>query len=84
MFRHSNNYSVKLTGRAGLVYSEGSKHMFVDSELLAGPTFDIVVFGDSIKSWAPPHQSEAISAEDVLRIRGNIAEALNSMRVDWQ
>ena len=83
MFRQKE-YSVKLTGRAGLVYSEGSRSMLIDSELLTGPEFDVVVFADSLKNWEAPFHIEPVSEADVSRIRANISEALSNMRIDWQ
>lgn len=82
--RRTRDYSVKLTGRAGIIYEEGPKKMLIDSELLSGPTFDVVVFLDSIRAWEPPFDAEPLSAADITRIKANVAESLNHMRVDWQ
>lgn len=83
MFR-SKGYAVKLTGRAGLIYTDGSRTMHIDSELLSGPDFDIVIFEDSLKNWDPPFAAEPVSEAEIAQIRKNISKALGKMRVDWQ
>jgi hypothetical protein len=77
-------FQVKLTGRAGIVYREGDRSMQVDSEMLVGPRFDMVVFTDSIKAWEPPDECVPVSEEDKARIRANITKELNNLRIDWQ
>jgi hypothetical protein len=77
-------YSVRLTGRAGLIYSEGPKTMRIDSELLTGPEFDIVIYRDSIRSWDARSDQELLSESDIGRIEANISASLSKMRIDWQ
>ena len=77
-------YKVKLTGRAGLIYSEGKKRMRVDSELLGARNADMVIWSSSIEKWEPPHEAERVSLEDKLRIRENISKSLKRLRVIWQ
>lgn len=84
MWFKRRSYRVKLTGRAGLIYSEGSKSMVLDSEMLGGHKFDMVIFTGSIKAWQPPNESEQISQEDKIRIKGNITKELGNLRIDWQ
>lgn len=84
MWFKRTSYRVELTGRAGLIYSESGKSMLVDSEMLTGPKFDMVIFADSIKAWQPPNANEQISQEDKNRIKGNIMTALSKLRIDWQ
>lgn len=77
-------FSVRVTGRAGLIYREGDRVMRVDSEILVGPDFDYVIWLDSIDAWEPPHDGEPITAADKERIRANIAKELSTWRIDWQ
>ena len=79
-----STFKVRMRGRAGLEYIEGQKMMAVDSETLVGPNFDLVIYADSIKRWAPPHDAEEISEADLERIRTNIGAALGDLRIDWQ
>ena len=76
-------FRVKLTGRAGLVYEEAGKSLGVDSEMLAGPRFDIVIYENSIKHWQPPHENEALSEHEKARIKGNIIKEPKRLRIDW-
>jgi hypothetical protein len=77
-------YSVKPTGRAGLVYTEGNKRMEIDSEMLAGPDCDMVVYLDSMTRWAPPHEAIPVTPDDQARIRENIRQAFSKLRMEWQ
>jgi uncharacterized protein (UPF0261 family) len=83
-FKSKKTYAVKFQGRAGIVYQEGDKQMSVDSELLAGSNYDIVIFTNTIRNWQPPYEQAVLSENDKLRIRDNIAEALKKLRIDWQ
>jgi len=76
-------YEVKMTGRAGLIYSEGPRRMRIDSEVQS-TQIDMIIFGRSIQQWEPPHQDEKLSTADILRIRENISKALRHLRVMWQ
>jgi hypothetical protein len=66
MFGRKKDFKLKLTGRAGLIYEENGKSMRVDSEMLVGPTHDIVIYKDSIKSWAPPFEAEVIDEKNAV------------------
>lgn len=76
MFWRKKDFKLKLTGRAGLIYEENGKSMRVDSEMLVGPTHDIVIYKDSIKSWEPPFEAETLSADGKNRILKNIISEL--------
>ena len=84
MIFRSEPFKVRMTGRAGIVYEEGPRSMEIDSEMLAGPDFDIVIYTESIKRWRPPHESEAITDDVKSRIKANLAESLPRLRIDWQ
>jgi hypothetical protein len=77
-------FKLKVTGRAGLIYSEAGKSMRIDSEMLVGPTYDIVIYKDSIASWEPPFESESLTAEEKERILANVKAHLErqSYKVD--
>lgn len=64
-------YSVKLLGRAGLIYTEGSKSVRIDSEILMGPDA-LVVYSKSIKNWDKRSGGEAIDDKTRDRIINNI------------
>jgi len=77
-------FKVKLTGRAGLIYQEGGKTMNIDSEMLAGPDSDMVIYLDSISKWNPPHENELISVERKEQIKANLLKELSNIRIEWQ
>jgi hypothetical protein len=77
-------FQVKIIGRAGLIYKEDGKSLLVDSEMLAGGEFDIVIFSESIKNWQPPNETEYLSDEDKTRIKTNITKELSNLRIDWK
>ena len=77
------SYKAEPTGRAGLEYAENDRKVFIDSEMLVGHEFDMVVYLESIVGWDVP-RGEPVSAMDKARIRSNIAEAFKSQRIDWQ
>jgi hypothetical protein len=55
--------------------------MFVDSEVLMGPT-GMVVYRDSIKKWDPPHDKDMVTEADRLRIIENIRAAFRYQGFD--
>ena len=57
--------------------------MIVDSEMLFGPDFDIVVYLGSIVRWESPHGDEEVSEADRKRIRANLEKGLRRLKVDW-
>jgi hypothetical protein len=58
--------------------------MLIDSEMLAGPDYDIVIYTNSIKPWDNLEESRCNNEDEVTRIRGNIAKELRKFRIDWQ
>ncbi len=68
-------FSVEVLGRTGINYTEGSKTMFIDSEVLMGPS-GMVVYKDSIKNWQKPYDnSELIDVKKRDEIMENIRQA---------
>ena len=77
-------FSLKFNGRSGITYKESGRRMLIDSEMLDGKTFDMVIYRDSIKCWQPPHDDEPVSEEKRRDIEDNIRMDLRRYRVDWQ
>lgn len=67
-------FSVEVLGRTGLSYTEGTKKLKVDSELLAGPS-GLAIYRNSIRSWNPPHDNDLIDENERDRIVDNIRRA---------
>lgn len=74
LFESSDGFSVEVLGRTGLCYREGKRTMFVDSEVLAGPS-GMAVYRESLIRWDPPTETEAIGEAEQERILGNIRAA---------
>ena len=52
-------FSVRILGRAGLMYREGERELLVNSELL-GSQSGVVIYTNSIKAWKPPFEQVQI------------------------
>ena len=76
-------FKVKIHGRAGIEYEENGKKMLIDSEMLTGPEFDLVIFTDSIRNWEAPHDNEHVSQSTRTRIIENIETSLKKLSIDW-
>ena len=59
LYESDEGFSVEVLGRTGLRYRENNKSMFIDSEVLLGPS-GMAVYKTSIQKWDPPNEKEAI------------------------
>jgi hypothetical protein len=79
-----DGFRVQFTGRFTLEYVEGEKTMVLEGEDMFR-NFEPYDFGFGFYEgwrtapWQPPHDREAISAADRLRIVSNITNALSFM-----
>lgn len=76
-------FSIKITGRAGLIYKENGKTLMVDSEMLAGKEYDMVIYMDSINKWEPPNNNLQLTEKEKERIKSNITSELKNIRIEW-
>jgi hypothetical protein len=74
VIQSDEGFSVEVLGRTGLLYTEGSKSLDIDSEVLAGPS-GLGIYRNSIKSWNPPHNNEPIDESKHDAIVENIRRA---------
>ena len=77
LYKSSDGFSVEVLGRTGLRYREGDRQMFVDSELLTGPS-GMAVYKDTIERWDPPDDKVPVTDSDRHRILNNIRDAFRS------
>ena len=77
LYESSNGFSVEVLGRTGLYYREAGRQMFVDSELLTGPS-GMAVYKDTIQKWDPPYENLPVTDSDRDRILNNIRDAFRS------
>lgn len=76
-------FSIEVFSRTGLMYSEGGKRIFIDSEILtSGPPLLIMVIKGSIRRWGRFHLGRAISEEKREQIIDNIREAFHSQGME--
>jgi len=74
-------FSVEVLGRTGLLYTEGSKKLYVDSEVLAGPS-GLGIYKNPIKSWDIPQNDELIDKSKRDTIIDNIRRAFRFRGVE--
>lgn len=67
-------FSVEVLGHACVLYVEGPRSVHIDSEYLMGPR-GLAIYPSSIKSWDPPHSTDAIDKATRDRIVENIRRA---------
>ena len=82
--RRKRGSSIKLDGRAGLLYRDGDHSLSIDSEMLSGGEYDLVAYRDSIESWDPPFDREELLDGDREQIIENVTQELKKYRIDWQ
>jgi hypothetical protein len=78
----SAGFSVRVLGRVGLRYQEGSRSVRIDSEVLAKPRA-IAMYKDSIKYWEGCEPDEVGDA-DRDRIADNIKRAFEACGYELQ
>lgn len=74
VIQSDEGFSVEVLGRTGLLYSEGDRHLRVNSELLVGPPW-IAIWADSIKRWDAPEDAPIIDRAKQDGILDNIRRA---------
>lgn len=83
VIQSDSGFSVEVLGRTGLLYSEGSRTMKIDSEILQGPS-GLVVYTDSIVKWQSPHEVDEVDDACRDRIVGNIKDAFRFRGLEIQ
>lgn len=74
-------FSVEIFLPSGLLYTEGLRHLHVNSEVIGMPT-GLAIYKNSIKSWAPPNDSEVIDEAKREAIIDNISRVLRYLKLD--
>jgi hypothetical protein len=81
VIRSDEGFSVEVLDRTGLLYTEGSKSVGIDSEVLVGPS-GLVIYTDSISAWNPPHDHETIDGSKRDAIVENIRRAFRHRELE--
>jgi len=74
VIQSSDGYSVEVLGRVGLLYTEGSKSVHVNSEVVGG-SVGVSIYKSSIRTWNPPYDDEIIDEDKRKAIVENIRRA---------
>jgi hypothetical protein len=74
VIQSSDGYSVEVLGHVGLLYTEGSKSIHVNSEISLGPS-GLGIYKGSIRAWNPPYDNETIDDNKRDTIVENIRRA---------
>jgi hypothetical protein len=69
-------FSVEVLGRTRILYTERTKKLHVDSEVLAGPS-GLVIYKASFQAWDPPDDNETIDENKRNAILENIRQAFS-------
>jgi len=78
----TEGFSVKVLGRTGMRYREGTRSVWIDSEVLAKPKA-IAMFKETIRFWEEPEPRE-VSAKDRDRITNNVKRAFEACGYELQ
>jgi hypothetical protein len=78
------NKRIKMLGRAGLVYKTKDNKYFVDSEVLVGPPYDVVIFADGVRYYGEEKKQEILSNEERQSIIKAVKAELESMGMSVQ
>lgn len=74
LIESDEGYMVEILGRTGVMYIEGQRRLFIDSEILLGPS-GMAIYTNSIKAWEPPFSDEEIDGSKKMSIIENIRRA---------
>ena len=81
MFKRKKT-KLKLTGRAGMIYTDAGRTMHIDSEMLACGEYDMVIYERSMRAWQSPHDTETISDEYQMKIKRDIESHLKRCHIE--
>lgn len=59
VIKSDEGFSVEVLGMTGLLYTEGPRSLYVDSEVIAEP-HGLMIYSSSIRVWNTPHAGEII------------------------
>jgi hypothetical protein len=76
VIKSSTGFAVRVLGRTGLRYTEGTRSVRIDSEVLAAPR-GIAMFKPSIRTWEGPEPRTVTGAERD-QIASNIKRAFEA------
>jgi len=78
----TEGFSVKVLGRTGMRYTEGTRSVWIDSEVLARPRAVAMAKG-TIRFWEGP-EPDVVSEKDRDRIANNVKRAFEACGYELQ
>jgi len=60
VIKSDEGFSVEVLGMTGLLYTEGPRSLYVDSEVIAEP-HGLMIYSSSIQSWKSLYEGEIIN-----------------------
>lgn len=76
-YESSEGFSVEVLGCRGFRYLKSGRQMFVDSEVLTGPS-GMAVYKGTIRKWDPSYDNVPVTDSDRDRILKDIRDAFRS------
>lgn len=73
--------SVEILGRGGIKYTDKEKKYFIDSEMLVGPEFDLVIFSDSVRYYNDTSLTNPVSDSEKKEIVKMVVKLLASASI---
>jgi hypothetical protein len=70
--------SVEILGRAGLKYIDKDKKYFIDSEMLVGGEFDLVIYSDSVRHYSDVSKNAPVPEDEKKGIVRLVVKLLKS------
>jgi hypothetical protein len=79
----TDGFILQSIDRYGYEYQESGHVLRVDVESLRDltGTYSEDVYEDSFRRWLAPHESEALSEDDIVRLKTNVSAALTFMQI---
>ena len=75
---------IKLTGRAGMIYSDAGRTMKIDSEMLACGEYDLVIYERSMQSGNRPMMMNRLRLMMFPESKVTSTSYLQRYRIEWQ
>jgi len=74
----SAGFIVQIEDRFEMSYRDGNHKMKISID----PGVNLGVSVESMKKWLPPHDNEEISAMELAKIKSNVREALDFLKIE--
>ncbi len=73
------NKKIKMLGRAGIIYNDGTTKYFIDSESLLAPPYDVVIYVKRIRYFDNNARLKVLTNTEKLEIANKVKSELDDM-----